>query len=272
VQDRDGRVVRELKGSGEAGLHRIVWDLRFTPPPQAPRPERSTEGVDPGDPRPAESTLARVPGDFGGGGDPTGGEAGAPPEPSQGPIVLPGEYVVKLIVPAATTSLAAAAAIEKSAILLVNRDPRVTISDEDMWARHRALMDVYEAQLAGVPAGIAAGDLNTQMAAVTKAIAQVKDLKGEAKAATDEASRKIRDVQGSLSRAMSRLTSAGRDVSASTSLPTEAQRQQIADALEQLRAVLPQVKDLQVIVAPAFNKKLDDLGVPASVPRLKTPQ
>lgn len=272
VQDRDGRVVRELKGSGEAGLHRIVWDLRFTPPPQAPRPERSTEGVDPGDPRPAESTLARVPGDFGGGGDPTGGEAGAPPEPSQGPIVLPGEYVVKLIVPAATTSLAAAAAIEKSAILLVNRDPRVTISDEDMWARHRALMDVHEAQLAGVPAGIAAGDLNTQMAAVTKAIAQVKDLKGEAKAATDEASRKIRDVQGSLSRAMSRLTSAGRDVSASTSLPTEAQRQQIADALEQLRAVLPQVKDLQVIVAPAFNKKLDDLGVPASVPRLKTPQ
>lgn len=107
------------------------------------------------------------------------------------------------------------------------------------------------------------------MTAITKAIGQAKDRLGDAKAATDEASKKIRDVQGSLSRAMGRLTSAGRDVSASTSLPTEAQRQQIADALEQLRAVLPLVKDLQVIVAPAFNKKLDELGVPASVPRLK---
>ena len=40
VQDRDGRIVRELSGSGEAGLHRVVWDLRFAPPPQMPRAER----------------------------------------------------------------------------------------------------------------------------------------------------------------------------------------------------------------------------------------
>jgi len=272
VQDRDGRVVRELTGSGEAGLHRLVWDLRFTPPPQAPRPERSTEGVDPGDPRPAESTLARVPGDFGGGGDPTGGEAGAPPEPTRGPMVLPGEYVVKLVVPAATTSLAAAPTIEKSAIVRVNRDPRVTVSDEDLLARHKALMDVYDAQLTGVPAGIVAGDLNAQMTAITKAIAQVKDLKPEVKTAVDETSRKIRDAQAGMSRAMSRITSAGRGIAASTSLPTEAQRQQLAGGLEELKAALPPVKDLQATVAPAFNKKLDELAVPASVPRLKAPQ
>jgi photosystem II stability/assembly factor-like uncharacterized protein len=272
VEDRDGRVVRELKGGGQTGLHRLVWDLRFTPPPQAPRPERSTEGVDPGDPRPAESTLARVPGDFGGGGDPTGGEAGAPPDPAQGPMVLPGEYVVKLVVPAATTSLVAATATETRVTLLVNRDPRVTISDEDMRARHRALMDVYQAQLDGVPAGVVASDLNTQMTAVSKAIGEIKDVKPEVKTAVAEAARKIRDVQSGVSRAMSRLTSAGRDVAASTSLPTEAQRLQIADALEQLRASLPRVKDLQSIVVPAFNKALDDLGVAAGVPRLKPPK
>jgi photosystem II stability/assembly factor-like uncharacterized protein len=271
VQDRDGRVVRELKGSGEAGLHRVVWDLRFTPPPQAPRADRSTEGVDPGDPRPAESTLARVPGDFGGGGDPTGGEAGAPPEPSRGPVVLPGEYLVKLVVPAAATSAAGAAAIEKSAILRVNGDARVTINDEDLRARHKALMDVYDAQLAGVPAGIVAANLNTQMTALTKAIAQVKDLKPEVKAAVDEMARKVRDAQG-VSRAMSRITSVGRDVAASTSLPTEVQRQQLSSALDQLRPVLPQVKDLQTTLVPAFNQKLDELGVPANVPRLKLPQ
>jgi hypothetical protein len=35
---------------------------------------------------------------------------------------------------------------------------------------------------------------------------------------------------------------------------------------------LPPVKDLQATVAPAFNRKLDDLAVPAIVPRLKAPQ
>jgi hypothetical protein len=187
-------------------------------------------------------------------------------------MVLPGEYVVKLVVPAATTSLVAATATETRVTLLVNRDPRVTISDEDMRARHRALMDVYQAQLDGVPAGVVASDLNTQMTAVSKAIGEIKDVKPEVKTAVAEAARKIRDVQSGVSRAMSRLTSAGRDVAASTSLPTEAQRLQIADALEQLRASLPRVKDLQSIVVPAFNKALDDLGVAAGVPRLKPPK
>jgi hypothetical protein len=246
-----------------------VWDLRFMPPPQAPRAARTTEGVDPSDPRPAESTAARVPGDFGGGGDPTGGEAGAPPEPSRGPVVPPGNYLVKLVVPTTTTSVGAAAAIEKSAILRVNLDPRVNISDEDLQARQRVLMDVYEAQLVGVPASIVAGDLNTQVTALSKAIADVKDLKPEAKTATEDMAKRIRDAQGALSRPMSRITSIGRDVSASTSLPTEAQRQQLPPALQQLNAALPQVKDLQENAVPAFNKKLDDLGVPATVPRLK---
>ena len=272
VQDRDGRVVREMKGSGDVGLHRIVWDLRFTPPPQAPRTTRAAEGVDPSDPRPAESTAARVPGDFGGGGDPTGGEAGAPPEPARGPVVLPGNYLVKLTVPTATASVGAAAAIEKSAVLRVNLDPRVSISDEDLQARQKVLMDVYETQLTGVPASVAAGDLNTQMTAVSKAIAGVKDLKPEAKAAAEDMAKTIRDAQGALSRPMSRITSIGRDVSGSTSLPTEAQRQQLTAALQQLRAALPQVKDLQDTAVPAFNRKLDDLGVPATVPRLKLKQ
>ena len=268
VQDRDGRVVRELKGSGEAGLHRVVWDLRFTPPPQMPRAERSTEGVEPGDPRPAESTLARVPGDFGGGGDPTGGEAGAPPEPPRGPMVLPGEYLVKLIVPTATTSLAASPAIEKTAIVRVNGDPRVSISDDDLRARQKALMDAYDAQLAGVPVLVAAGNLNTQMTAISKAIGQVKDAKPEVKTAVDEASRTVRDAQGGLSRAMSSISSVARDISTSTSLPTEAQQQRLSAALQQLKGALPPARDLPATLVPAFNKKLDELAVPATVPRL----
>ena len=103
ISDLEGALIRELPAEGAQGLHRLVWDLRLAPPPQPPRP-RPTEGVDPADPRPAESTLARVPGDYGGGGDPTGGEAGAPPDPQRGPVVLPGEYVVKLVAGGAESS------------------------------------------------------------------------------------------------------------------------------------------------------------------------
>jgi small-conductance mechanosensitive channel len=56
-------VVRDLKGPKEAGLNRIVWDLRLNPP--APPPEGQGEG---------------------------GGFFGTP----RGPRVMPGVYVVKL--------------------------------------------------------------------------------------------------------------------------------------------------------------------------------
>ncbi len=61
ITDKSGAVVRDLKGPKEAGLNRIVWDLRENPP--APPPE--------------------------GGG---GGFFGAP----RGPRGRPGEYVIKV--------------------------------------------------------------------------------------------------------------------------------------------------------------------------------
>jgi photosystem II stability/assembly factor-like uncharacterized protein len=63
ITDQSGAVVRDLKGSKEAGLNRIVWDLRLNPP--------------------------ALPQEGGGGG---GGFFGAP----RGPRVQPGTYVVKV--------------------------------------------------------------------------------------------------------------------------------------------------------------------------------
>jgi len=64
ITDKSGAVVRDLKGSKEAGLSRIVWDLRLNPP--APPPEGQGEGG--------------------------GGFFGAP----RGPRVQPGNYVIKI--------------------------------------------------------------------------------------------------------------------------------------------------------------------------------
>jgi hypothetical protein len=64
ITDKSGAVVRDLKGPKEAGLNRMVWDLRLNPP--APPPEGQAGG---------------------------GGFFGTP----RGPRVMPGVYVVKII-------------------------------------------------------------------------------------------------------------------------------------------------------------------------------
>jgi len=63
VMDKAGEVIRELSGTKEAGINRIAWDLRYTPPvpPEAGEEVRFRRGP-------------------------------------VGPFVLPGEYVVKLTV------------------------------------------------------------------------------------------------------------------------------------------------------------------------------
>ena len=64
ITDQAGAVVRDLKGPKEAGLNRVVWDLRLNPP--APPPSEGQAGG--------------------------GGFFGAP----RGPRVQPGTYVVKI--------------------------------------------------------------------------------------------------------------------------------------------------------------------------------
>ncbi|HEX9545466.1 MAG TPA: hypothetical protein VF955_09790, partial [Pyrinomonadaceae bacterium] len=71
ISNSAGTVVRELKGPKEAGLSRVVWDLRQNP--AAPPPEGPGEG---------------------------GGFFGPP----RGPRVLPGEYVVKVVAADKTAS------------------------------------------------------------------------------------------------------------------------------------------------------------------------
>jgi hypothetical protein len=60
-----GEVIRELEGTGEAGIHHVVWDLRFAPPYETP-----DEGDEEGG----------------------GGFGGTP----RGPKVLPGTYTVRM--------------------------------------------------------------------------------------------------------------------------------------------------------------------------------
>jgi hypothetical protein len=242
---------------GGAGLHRAEWDLRLAPPPQ-PHRQPPADGVIPGDPRPAESTHARIAGDFGGGGDPTGGEAGAAPEPLRGPMVPSGEYRVTL----------AANGTEAVAWLRVDADPRVRISDDDQAERWRVLKSAYDAQQEAIPLANRALDLRDQMAATAKALGSVKNVPEDLKKFVDESARTGREAQGRVARTTGAFGSVGREVSGSTTRPTAAQGEQLAAALEEMPGARTRVEEMAKKAAEV-NQRLDAASMPASVPRVK---
>jgi hypothetical protein len=79
VADYTGKVVRNITGTKEVGLNRVIWNLRGDPPP---RPANLPPGIGGG----------RGAGGGGGGGGGFGGLF------NQGALVEPGTYVVKLTV------------------------------------------------------------------------------------------------------------------------------------------------------------------------------
>jgi uncharacterized membrane protein YgcG len=120
VTDKDGKAVRELDGGKEAGVNRVVWDLRARSPLQ---------GLAGGGGAGAGAEAGEAPA-FGFGGGGFGGGGGAP-------RVEPGEYTIKV----------SAGKSEQSRKLVVQEDPRIEISAEDRIARRRALDQLV--QMAG---------------------------------------------------------------------------------------------------------------------------
>ena len=231
ITDANGDLVRELQASGAPGLHRAAWDLRLEPLPAPVRPK--TDGVDPANPRPAESTHARVPGDFGGGGDPTGGEAGAAPEAPRGPVVPPGRYRVTLV----------AGNAQATTTLTVVADPRAHASDDDLRARWDLLKRAYDAQRTLIPNLNRALGPRDAVAAVVKALAADTQAHDDLKKFADETAKLTRDAYARLNRVNGQLGSLSRDVAGSTTRPTEAQDAQLAAAVAEVQPAIEQAAD-----------------------------
>ena len=98
VLDTAGRVVREFEGPAEAGVNRVSWDLRYGSPLKPPAGLRPDPPGQPGGPRMRVLTM------------------------SQGPLVLPGEYVVRVSVGALT----------KTTTVRVKEDPRIRVDETEL--------------------------------------------------------------------------------------------------------------------------------------------
>jgi len=257
IKDAGGETLRTIPVAVTPGLHRVAWDLRLEAPPQPTR-QKPPDGVLPADPRPAESTLARIPGDFGGGGDPTGGEAGAPPEPLHAPIVKPGTYQLILTAGGSTST----------STLRVQADPRATVSDAALEARWRLLRHVYETQRDVVPKMNRAIEIRDAVDATVKALKDERDASEELKKYADDTATQTRRAQGRLSRLVGQLGSLGRDVEESTSAPTDAQERQLAAFTEDLGLAALDVDKLLSSRIAELNRRLDAASISSRVPRV----
>ena len=110
IADSAGRVVRTLAGPGGAGVvHRVVWDLRHTPPPAlGPEPEYNLQAL----PRPPRPTAP------------------------QGPFVSPGRYTVTLTAGGATSRRT----------VVVRPDPKMPLTLAQYRAREAFLLDLLDLQ------------------------------------------------------------------------------------------------------------------------------
>ena len=108
ISDKAGKIVRTLRQRGEAGINRFVWNLRHDLP--------GGSGGGPARGRGGAGAAASEP--------PAGGRGGAP----QGPVVIPGDYTVRVEVAGRTLSESAT----------VTLDPGVQATAADLDAQVQA--------------------------------------------------------------------------------------------------------------------------------------
>jgi photosystem II stability/assembly factor-like uncharacterized protein len=139
VTNKEGKVIRDIDGTGDIGTNRVTWDLRSRSATEAPREEGATTE--------ASSEQGGEAGAGGGGGG--GGFGGF-----QGAMrVEPGEFTVKVAV----------GKTEQSTKVVVEEDPRIVISAEDRAARRQALSQLAQMAQSGAAARRSITGLHTAL-------------------------------------------------------------------------------------------------------------
>lgn len=169
IADSTGKTVRELDGTKEAGVNRVVWDLRSRSPIAAAMAAggagtagaagrgESTES--------AEQQQAVAAAIFGGGGGGGGGFGFG----GGGSRVEPGAYTVKVAI----------GKLEQTKKVLVEEDPRIAIAPQDRLTRRQALDQL--AQLIG-PAAMAQRSITALRTSLNAAIESWRPASADASA------------------------------------------------------------------------------------------
>jgi hypothetical protein len=251
IRDGSGAVVRELAGDAmkdrnTAGLHTVYWDLRIAPLP-APR------GQQPGGP---------------GGGGGFGG-AGL-----NGPIVLPGEYRVALVVDGrdqATTTVR------------VSGDPDIDITDADRRTHFETLRSLHALQATANEAADAVSAIGDQIGGIRERLRDTKDIPASVRSGLDDADKALASLRRTLGLGVGGPGGGGGfgggagnvrgvigqlkgGIMGSTSLPTETQMRMVGEARAGLAKAIDEANAL-IAKLPALYEEVGKSGLYPAPPK-----
>ena len=217
-------VVRELEVSGDAGAHQVVWDLR-------------------------EGTPVEVPatgGGFGGGGS------------SRGPLVLPGEYGLRLI----------AGDVTAESSIQVRIDPRVTTTTAALAARQRAAREAATLSGSATLGLNALREARTQLSAALELLPDDADEaeEGSLTATATELEEQLDSLQASLGRARPGRAASGIERHAGS--PTPDQQRALDWSWETMPGAL---RELNALLTDELPKFLARIYRPELVPQTIDP-
>ncbi len=300
ITDKSGKLVRELTGSKEAGVNRVVWDLRLAGPNQA--------GPGGGGARAGGGGAGAGRGGGGGGGRGGGAGAGQQSQPGQpaaepgaagaagqeqtsaqpgaqpaaaqfggggqfgggrGPRVPPGEYSVKISV----------AGKDVTTTVRVQEDPRIQMSEADRAKWSDALMKAYELQRSAGAAQRSMQNLKTQMTSLQESLRRTPNVPREVNDAVKSVSDQVDDIQKRLVPVFDQSGSAGpplpdaprpvlgrigqlsNGLDSYTAAPTPDQMARLNELSTELKGMIEQLNKLIDEAIPNLNKQIRDSGL-----------
>ncbi|HKQ06170.1 MAG TPA: hypothetical protein VJ464_13625 [Blastocatellia bacterium] len=241
ITDKSGKTVRELNGPKEAGLNRVVWDLRGAPPIPPEPPAGGGEG---------------------GGG---GGFGFGP----RGLKAAPGDYTVAITV----------AGHQLSKTVRVEEDPRIHISDADRAQLAEAQAKVFAMQRAAGQSRRSLQNLKAQLTTLQDSLKKTPGVSADVNTAVKSVSDQVDDLLKKLTGVpatpgnagpplpdepdplQGRINSLAFGLESYTAAPTQDDARRLNEATAALKTFVDQVNKLLDETVAGLNKQMRDSGV-----------
>ncbi len=249
ITDDQGKVVRRLSAPATAGMQRVVWDMRYTPPAISAAPPRVAD-----DPDLPDFLRNRGP---------------------QGPLVMPGKYSVAMAmrVRGVVTPMPGTQSFE---VIVEGREKMTDAERAELVAFQRQLSDLQRA-VGG--ANQVATETKTRIGFLKRAANEApvanQQLINQAKQYDDEINNIINELRGGRENTdtpppsiSSRVSVVADTVRLSSVKPTETQIAQYNLASSEFKPVLARLRKLVEVDLPAFEKTLENAGAPLTPGRL----
>ena len=249
ISDEQGKVVRRLTAPATAGIQRVVWDMRYTPPAISTAPPRGAD-----DPDLPDFLRNRGP---------------------QGPLVMPGKYSVEMAMRVGGVATP----------MPGNQNFNIVVEGrEKMTEAERAELVAFQRQLSDLQRSVGganqvATETKTRIGFLKRAASEApvanQQLINQAKQFDDQINDIINELRGGRENTetpppsiTSRVSIVADTIRLSSIKPTQTQIDQYNLSAAEFKPVLARLRKLVEVDLPAFERTLENAGAPLTPGRL----